>query len=101
MALVKIAKVSDLKPGEGTVIEADGQKIALFNVDGAFHALDNTCVHKGGPLGDGDLDGPIVTCPWHGWTYDVTSGECTTNPQAKVSCFSVKVEGEDIIINKS
>ena len=101
MAKIKIAKVSDLKPGEGKVIQADGQEIALFNVDGNFHALDNTCVHQGGPLGDGDLDGPIVTCPWHAWTYDVTTGACTSNTQAKVSCFPLQVEGEDIFMEKS
>ena len=93
---VTVANVNDLKPGESKVVEANGKTIALFNVDGKFHALDNTCKHAGGPLGEGTCDGNIVTCPWHGWQYDVTTGVCSANPQVKMDKFEVQVEGEEV-----
>ena len=93
---VTVAKVNDLKPGEGKIVEANGKTIALFNVDGKFHAIDNTCKHQGGPLGEGTCDGNIVTCPWHGWQYDVTTGINSANPQVKVDTFEVKVEGDEV-----
>ena len=93
---VTVAKVNDLKPGEGKIVEANGKTIALFNVDGKFHAIDNTCKHQGGPLGEGTCEGNIVTCPWHGWQYDVTTGINSANPQVKVDTYEVKVEGEEV-----
>tara|TARA_B100000809_G_C15002722_1_gene482096 strand:+ start:88 stop:294 length:207 start_codon:yes stop_codon:yes gene_type:complete len=63
--LVKVASVNELPTGEGKVVDAEGQSIALFNVDGIFPAIDNTCTHVGGPLGEGNLVGDIVNCPWH------------------------------------
>jgi nitrite reductase (NADH) small subunit len=95
---VKVAQVTDVAPGEGKVVEADGQPIALFNVEGKFYAVHNTCLHRGGPLGEGDLDGPVVTCPWHGWQYDVTTGANVRNPAVKVASFAVKVEGSDVVV---
>ena len=71
---VRVIGTTDLQPGHGIVAEVTGQTLAVFNVDGVFHAIDNTCVHRGGPLGEGELKGAIVTCPWHGWQYDVTTG---------------------------
>lgn len=94
----KVAKVGDLPQGEGMVIEVDGKDLALFNVEGVFYALDNTCPHRGGPLGEGFLEGTVVTCPWHGWKFDVTTGRSPVNPQVGVSCYTVKVEGEDILV---
>jgi len=93
---VTVANVNDLKPGEGKVIEANGKTIALFNIDGKFFAIDNTCKHAQGPLGEGTCDGNVVTCPWHGWKYDVTTGVCSNNPQVKVDKYEVQVEGEDV-----
>lgn len=95
---VKAAKVGDLQPGQTKVIEAGGKTLALCNVDGTYYALDNTCVHRGGPLGEGSLEGTTLTCPWHGWGYDVTSGTSTVNPAAKVSCFEIKLDGDDILV---
>jgi nitrite reductase (NADH) small subunit len=67
---VTVADLSELKPGECKTVEADGRAIAIFNVAGVVYALENVCLHQGGPLGDGDLDGNVVTCPWHGWQYN-------------------------------
>ena len=93
---VRVAGTGDVKPGHGLVAEVNGKTLAVFNVDGTFHAIDNTCVHRGGPLGEGEAEGNIVTCPWHGWQFDMTTGECTKNPSAKVAVYEVKVEGADV-----
>ena len=96
--MVKVARAGEIGPGEGKTVEANGREIAVFNVGGAFHAIDNTCKHRGGPLGEGELDGTVVTCPLHAWTYDVTTGECFDDPACAVQSFPVKIEGEDVLI---
>ena len=96
--LTKIAKVSEIPKGTGKVVEASGKTVAVFNCEGMFYAIDNTCKHRGGPLGDGSLAGTTVTCPWHGWEYNVTTGECAMDRSIKVQQFDVKVEGDDLLI---
>jgi nitrite reductase/ring-hydroxylating ferredoxin subunit len=96
MDFVTVANVNDVKEGKGKVVEANGKTIALFNVDGKIYAIDNTCVHAGGPLGEGTCEGNVVTCPWHGWKFDVTTGISPVNPQAKVDTFEVQIEGEEV-----
>ena len=98
MTLTKVAKTSEIPAGSGKVVEVGGKAIAVFNCDGAFYATDNTCKHRGGPLGEGMLAGTTVTCPWHGWEYDVTSGACSMDASIKVQTFDVKVEGDDILV---
>jgi len=97
--LTKVAKRSDIPVGTGKVIEAGGKTLAIFNCDGTFYAIDNTCKHRGGPLGEGSLSGATVTCPWHGWEYDVASGACTMDASITVQRFDVKVEGDDILVS--
>ena len=97
--LVKVAQVDELSAGECKVVDAEGQSIALFNVDGTFCAIDNTCTHVGGPLGEGDIDGDIVTCPWHGAGFNVKTGAVTNPPAGSdVRSFPVKVEGDDVLV---
>lgn len=98
MGFEKVASVSDLKDGQSKVVQAGGKTIALFKQDGSFFAIDNTCIHQGGPLGEGSLDGKVVTCPWHAWQYDITTGVSPVNPAAKVPCYKVKVEGNDVLV---
>lgn len=93
---VRVAGTNDVKPGHGIVAEVNGKTLAIFNVDGTYHVTDNDCIHRGGPLGEGDLEGHVVSCPWHGWQFDVTTGECVKNPSAKVNVYQVTVEGTDI-----
>ena len=95
----KVASTSDIPTGSGKVVEAGGKTIAVFNCDGSFYAVDNTCKHRGGPLGEGSLSGTTVTCPWHGWEYDVTSGACQMDPSIAVQKFDVKVDGNDILVS--
>ncbi len=96
---VKVAQVGDLKPGGGKVVTVKDKAIALFNVDGTLYAMDNTCLHRGGPLGEGELEANVVTCPWHGWQYDVKTGVSETNPSVKVKTYEVKTEGSSILIS--
>ena len=94
---VKLAKTAEIVPGQGKMIEVGGKKIALFNVEGSFHAIDDTCTHRGGPLSEGVLEGKQVTCPWHGATYDVTTGDALGPPAPKgVARYNVRVEGSSI-----
>jgi nitrite reductase (NADH) small subunit len=95
----RIASRADIPEGTGKIVEFGGKKIAIFSVGGKFYAIDNECKHRGGPLGDGELDGTTVTCPWHGWEYDVTSGANLDDANIKVGCYAVRLEGDDIVID--
>jgi len=96
---VKVAQTSDLSPGTGKVVQVDGRNFALFNVEGTFFAIDNTCTHRGGPLGEGKLSADTVECPWHGALFNVKTGAVTRSPApAGVRSFPVKVEGNDILV---
>ena len=99
MAFVCVAKAPDIPPGQIREIQLQGTTIALANVGGQFHAINNTCLHRGGPLGQGSLQGNVVTCPWHGWSVDVTSGKVTHNQTAKVACYLVELRGEDVYVD--
>ena len=96
---VKVSPTSDVPSGEGRVFEVNGRSVAVFNVDGRFHAIDNECLHRGGPLGEGELDGPVVVCPWHAWRWDVRTGANVNNPAVKVDCFAVTVEDGAIVVD--
>ena len=95
---VKVASISDLKPGENKVVNVNGTDVALFNIGGEFFATSNICLHRGGPLGEGFLEGDVVTCPWHGWRYDVKTGANATIPSAKVATYQVKVEDTNVLV---
>jgi nitrite reductase (NADH) small subunit len=97
-ARVKVASVAELPPGTGCVVQAGRRTLALFNVDGQVYALDNACAHRGGPLGEGDLEGSVVMCPWHAWRWDVTTGANVNNPAVKVACFPVTVTGGEVFV---
>jgi len=88
----------DVPVGQGRVVEAEGKDLALFNIDGAFYAIDNACIHRGGPLGEGDLEGRIVLCPWHAWRWDVTTGANANNPAVKMACYPVVVEDGSVFV---
>lgn len=95
---VTVAKVKDIPPGTGKTVEVQGVWIALFNVKGSFFAVDNCCPHAGGPLGEGYLADAVIECPWHGWKFDVRTGERVGNANITVSCCPVRVEGDQIQI---
>ena len=99
MAFVSVAATGEIPVGEGRVVDAAGKTLALFNVGGTYYAIDNGCPHRGGPLGEGDVDGALVACPWHGWRWDVTSGANANNPAVRVACFPVTVDGDRILVD--
>lgn len=86
-----------LDPGKIIEIIIGGTAIAVANVDGTYFAISNTCAHAQGPLGEGTLSGSIVTCPNHGWQYDVRDGACKTQ-DAKVATYPVKVVGNAVCV---
>jgi nitrite reductase/ring-hydroxylating ferredoxin subunit len=94
---MKVAKTTEIEPGQAQLVDVKGRSIALFNVEGQFFALDNTCTHKGGPLAEGEISGHEVTCPWHRGTFDVRTGEAVGPPaQRAVVRYGVRVTGTDI-----
>lgn len=99
MAQVKVAEISQVSPGTGKAVQAGPKQVAIFNVGGTFYALDSLCTHRHGPLAEGTLEGTIVTCPWHGSRFDVTSGKVIKGPATQpVSAYPVRVEGTDILV---
>jgi nitrite reductase (NADH) small subunit len=98
MSWITVAKRDEIAPGTGKMVMAQSKVLALFNLNGEFYCLDNTCAHRGGPIGQGDVDETIVTCPWHGWQYDIRTGISPWDENAKVQTFPVKVEEEEVMV---
>lgn len=96
--LIRVAGVDEIPRGTGKEVVAGGRVIALYNVEGAFYAMDGICPHAGGPLGRGTMNGKIVTCPWHGWQFDVTSGRHCLNSNIQQCAFPVAVRGADVFV---
>ena len=95
----KALSISDVQEGQGKVAVLNGKEVALFKREGKIYALANICPHRGGPLGEGSLDGDEVVCPWHAWSFDVKTGQCQALPDVKQPTFEVKLDGEDILVN--
>ena len=96
---IKVAEVHQVAPGRGMLVKAKGREIALFNVDGNFYAINNSCPHSTGPLAEGRLFGTIITCPWHGSQFDVTTGQHCGGPAVTaVTTYPVRVEGGAVYI---
>jgi nitrite reductase (NADH) small subunit len=99
MAFLRAAKMEEVPAGTIREYAIEGKVVALANVGGKLFAINNVCLHRGGPLGEGELEGQKVTCPWHGWQYDVTTGKLVTNPAVGVETFPVEVRGDDIFVD--
>ena len=94
---VQGARLDEVLPNTSRVVTVLGRKLALFSVDGELFATDNTCPHAGGQLGEGDLDGHTITCPFHAFQYDVRSGECLGGKADAVSTVRVKIDGNLVL----
>ncbi|MEX0715672.1 MAG: Rieske 2Fe-2S domain-containing protein [Planctomycetaceae bacterium] len=94
----RVATLAELPPGECREVVAAGRVIALFRVDDDVHAMDGVCPHAGGPLGQGTLEGCVVTCPWHGWQFDVTTGTHRLNDRITHPVFPVRIDGDDVFV---
>ncbi len=96
---VTVGRVEDVPPGRGATVELiDGKELALYNIAGEFYAIENFCPHKGAPLADGNLCGHTVECDWHGWRFDVRTGQCLTTPSGDIERFDVVIEDGQIKI---
>lgn len=96
--IVKVADAKEIEDGKAKIVRAEGLTLAIFRVKDEFFALENSCLHRGGPLGEGELEGYNVTCPWHGWTYDVRTGSFEVIPPLRVRTFPVRREGESVVV---
>jgi nitrite reductase/ring-hydroxylating ferredoxin subunit len=99
MAFVRVGALSRLTAGSVTEAPIGEERYAICNVDGRIHALAGPCPHRGGPLGQGAVNGGNLTCPWHAWEFACSTGANDYNPEVKVSTFPVQSSGDDILID--
>jgi nitrite reductase (NADH) small subunit len=96
---VKLAAQSELPPeGEAKEFHLGDKVICVANVGGTISAMDNICLHRGGPLGQGVIEEDKVVCPWHGWHWNPASGQAVHNPGARVTVYPLKLEGGDVLV---
>lgn len=115
-----VASEGDIEPGERIVVQLEGKEIGVFRKGDEYHAFLNWCSHQGGPVCEGPVtgtqestfdkesleldvewtrEGEVLNCPWHGWEFDINSGECLSRPRVKLPTYPVRVEADDIIIS--
>ena len=94
----KLLYYPNLLPQSGQVVMMDEKPVALFNIDGEFIAMDNKCPHRGGSLGDGEIEGDIVTCPWHGWQFNCRTGKAVENDAIIVRTYDIENRSDGIFI---
>ena len=99
MPYIKLATQAEL-PGEGEAKEFElGDKtICVAKLNGTITAMDNICLHMGGPLGQGFIEGSKLVCPWHGWEYDLQTGQVVDDPQSKVAVYPIKIDNGEVLI---
>src|ERR1700760_1714618 len=95
----KLATLDELAPGSLIEVEHEGELYALCNVGGNIRALFGCCPHEGGPLGQGTLEGPMITCPGHCWQFDSATGFCIFGEEVTIETYPVKVEGNDVLVD--
>ena len=89
---VTIAQADEIKSGDARCVTVNAKELALFRVGDEFYAIDNACSHYGAALCDGWTDGTTVTCPWHCWQFDITSGKCLTVDDYDVASYPIRIE---------
>ena len=98
MKWIRVTSTENIPLREGRSVRIGEDEIAIFNLgEGEFVAVDNACPHRGGPLGEGELEGCLLTCPWHAWQFDVRTGESATD-DSKVAVYESKVEGDRVFV---
>jgi nitrite reductase (NADH) small subunit len=98
MPFIPVATSDEMPPGSRKTVFVGDREVALFNVAGTLYAIENTCPHQGGPLGEGWLEGTVVTCPWHAWCFDLRTGHMTLGEYSCVDTFEVQVDGSVVSI---
>jgi nitrite reductase (NADH) small subunit len=100
MPFIKLAAQSELPAtNEAKEFPCGDRTICVANVNGAITAMDNVCLHRGGPLGQGVIEKGKLICPWHGWAWDPTTGQAVHNPNARVAVYPLKIENGDVLID--
>lgn len=94
----RVCSASELLSRQQLEATLGERKIALFALDNRFVATDANCPHANGPLAEGEVDGCVLSCPWHGWTFDLTTGVSPDDPCMKLEIFEVRVEGDDVLV---
>ena len=96
---VTVARVGEIPEGGVKIVRVDDQAIGVFNIGGAYYAIEDVCTHDGGPLAEGRLDGDVIECPRHGAKFNVRTGEVLCLPAiAPVPTYAVRIEGDEIKI---
>lgn len=96
---VSVGRIDDFIPGQGKMVIVGGRHVALFRLGDEFFAIDNLCLHKAGPLCDGQIDNQdVVTCPWHGWSYEIRTGTLVQDPRVGVSKHDVRIDGDQVSV---
>ena len=99
---VPVGRVSDFAPGAGKMVSVSGRHVAVFRLGDEFFALDNMCLHRGGPLCEGPITSvkarDVVTCPWHGWSYEIRTGMMVQDPRVGVSKHDVRIDGDQVAV---
>ncbi len=96
---VTVARLADLPQGVGVCVRLGDEPIALFRCGEEVHAIHNTCPHQDGELAEGDLDGTVIMCPLHGWTFDVRTGQ-VLNGEKSVASYPVRIEGDEVKVGR-
>jgi nitrite reductase (NADH) small subunit len=99
MAFQRAARQDEIPLGQIREFQVTGKAIAIANLEGKFFAINSVCLHHGGPLGEGELNGSLVTCPWHGWQYDVTTGKLAQQPDSGVDCYPVELRQNELYVD--
>lgn len=97
MPLLRLFPADQLASGQGRTVAVGDLELAVFHVDGSFFTLGARCPHRGGPLGEGTLRGTVVTCPWHGWQFDVTTGQAVGRA-ACAAQYATRVEDGWLVV---
>jgi len=95
---VAVGRINDFTPGQGKMVTVNGRHVALFRLGNEFFALDNMCLHRGGPLCDGVIENGVVTCPWHFWSYEIRTGTMVQDPRVGVSKHDVRITGDEVAV---
>ena len=100
MAFTKVATVGEIAPGKAKQVTVNGRKVGVYNVNGTYYAMEDTCTHRGAPLSEGECEGTVVICPWHGAQFDVTSGSHLSPPALRgVASYKVQVVGDEVQVD--
>ena len=98
-AFTKLTTQSELPAvNEAKEFSCGNKEICIANINGSYSAMDNVCLHRGGPIGQGFVKQGKVVCPWHGWEYDVKTGAAAHNAAARVAVYAIKVEGDSVLV---